>query len=306
LLESLKSEEKKTVLRIGAGVLIKLTQEFVDRGFYWILPVILSKVTDPLWPDPNFSIEKRIELEIYGETVRTMQSMIVHKQILMAYGYEKIFILSPNIRIERRERVITGRHAYEFTQLDFEIAYAKMKDIFRLVEDILVEVLEFVKHHYKEELKILGVDIKIPEKPFRVYRREKLEEIYGPDWEEKASIDNKEPFWVINIPRQFYDYEDLNTGEWRNYDLILPEGFGEVLSGSEREWEYEKILYKMKRDGVDIEKYKYFLELAKEGKLIPSAGAGIGIERLLRWITKRKHICEVQPFPRIPGYVPEL
>lgn len=306
LLESLSSEEKKAVLRIGTGLLKKLTDEFVKRGFYWILPVILSKITDPLWPDPNYSIEKRIEIEIYGETIRTMQSMIVHKQILMAAGYEKIFVLSPNIRIERRERALTGRHAYEFTQLDFEVAHAKMKDIFKLVEEILVKTLKFIKEGYEKELSILGVEIEIPKIPFKVYRRKELEEKYGKDWEEIASIKHKEPFWVIDIPREFYDFEDLKKGEWRNYDLILPDGYGEVLSGSEREYEYEKIVYKMERDGVDKRKYEYLLKLAKEGKLIPSAGGGIGIERLLRWITKREHIAEVQPFPRIPGIVLDL
>lgn len=284
----------------------KLTEELVNRGFYWVLPVVLSKITDPLWPDPNYSIEKRIEVEIYGEKVWTMQSMIVHKQVLMAAGYEKIFILSPNIRIEKRERALTGRHAYEFTQLDFEIAHGKMKDVFNLVEDLIIESLRYIKENHKEELEKLNVKIRIPEKPFKVYRREELEEKYGKDWEEKSSIYNKEPFWVINIPRYFYDYEDIERGEWRNYDLILPEGYGEVLSGGEREYEYEKILNKMKRDGVRIENYKYLLDLAKDGKLIPSAGGGIGIERLLRWVTKRKYLYEVQPFPRIPGYVSEL
>jgi len=306
LLEGLSSVEKKAVLRVGTGLLKKLTEEFVKRDFYWILPVVLSKVTDPLWPDPNYSIEKRIEIEIYGETVRTMQSMIVHKQILMAAGYKKIFILSPNIRIEKRERALTGRHAYEFTQLDFEIAFARMNDIFKLVEEILVETLKFIKEEYGKELSVLGIELEIPKGPFKVYRRKKLEEKYGKDWEEIASIEHKEPFWVIDIPRQFYDFEDLEKGEWRNYDLILPEGYGEVLSGSEREYEYEKIVYKMDRDGVDKRKYEYLLELAKEGKLIPSAGGGIGLERLLRWITKREHIAEVQPFPRIPGIVLNL
>lgn len=293
-------------MRIGTSLLRKLTEELVNRGFYWVLPVVLSKITDPLWPDPNYSIEKRIEVEIYGEKVWTMQSMIVHKQVLMAAGYEKIFILSPNIRIEKRERALTGRHAYEFTQLDFEIAYGKMKDVFNLVEDLIIESLRYIKENHKEELEKLNVKIRIPEKPFKVYRREELEEKYGKDWEEESSIFNKEPFWVINIPRYFYDYEDTERGEWRNYDLILPEGYGEVLSGGEREYEYEKILNKMKRDGVRIENYKYLLDLAKDGKLIPSAGGGIGIERLLRWITKRKYLHEVQPFPRIPGYVLEL
>jgi len=306
LFESLSSEEKKAVLRIGTGLLKKLTDEFVKRGFYWILPVILSKITDPLWPDPNYSIEKRIEIEIYGKTVRTMHSMIIHKQILMAAGYEKIFILSPNIRIEKRERASTGKHAYEFTQLDFEVAHAKMNDIFELVEETLIETFKFIKEEYEKELSLLGSDIKIPKRPFKVYKRKELEEKYGKDWEEIASAEHKEPFWVVDLPREFYDFEDLKSGKWRNYDLILPEGYGEVLSGAEREYEYEKIVYKMERDGVDKKRYEYLLKLAKEGKLIPSAGGGIGIERLLRYITKRKHISEVQPFPRIPGVVLDL
>ncbi len=302
----MSSEERKAILRIGTGLLRKLTQEFLDRGFYWLLPVMLGKTTDPLWPDPGASIEKRIEIEIYGETVRTMQSMIIHKQVLIAAGYERIFILSPNIRIEKRERALTGRHAYEFTQLDFEVAHAKMRDIMNLVEDILVETLEFIRYNYNYYLEKIGVKIEIPEKPFKVYKRKEMEERYGKDWEIKASLENREPFWVIDLPREFYDYEDLESGEWRNYDLILPDGYGEVLSGAEREYDYSKILHKIKRDGVDPKKYEFLLELAKKGKLIPSAGGGIGIERLLRWITKRKHIGEVQPFPRIPGVVPYL
>jgi asparaginyl-tRNA synthetase len=301
--EELASERKRTVLKIGTGLLKKLTDEFVNRGFYWLLPVVLGKITDPLWPDPGASIEKRIEIEIYEEKVRTMQSMIVHKQVLMAAGYEKIFILSPNIRIEKRERAYTGKHAYEFTQLDFEVAYGKREQIFRLVEDILVSTLEYLKREYKEEFEKLGVKLRIPEKPFKVYKRKELEEKYGEDWEDKISKESKDPVWVTDLPREFYDFEDFENKEWRNYDLILPEGYGEVLSGAEREYDYNKILYKMKRDGINPENYKYLLELAKEGKLIPSAGGGIGVERLLRWITKSEHIAQVQPFPRIPGYV---
>ncbi|MGC9133308.1 MAG: asparagine synthetase A [Nanopusillaceae archaeon] len=301
--EELSSGRKRAVLKIGTGLLKKLTEEFTNRGFYWLLPVVLGKTTDPLWPDPGASIEKRIEIEIYGEKVRTMQSMIVHKQVLMAAGYEKIFILSPNIRIEKRERAYTGKHAYEFTQLDFEVAYGKREQIFGLVEDILVSTLEYLKREYKEEFEKLGIKLRIPEKPFKVYKRKELEEKYGEDWEDKISRESIDPVWVTDLPREFYDFEDIENKEWRNYDLILPDGYGEVLSGAEREYDYNKILYKMKRDGVNIENYKYLLELAREGKLIPSAGGGIGVERLLRWITKSDHIAQVQPFPRIPGYI---
>ncbi|MEM2017536.1 MAG: amino acid--tRNA ligase-related protein, partial [Nitrososphaerota archaeon] len=117
---------------------------------------------------------------------------------------------------------------------------------------------------------------------------------------------SEDPVWVTDIPREFYDYQDFETGEWRNYDLILPEGYGEVLSGAEREYEYEKLLKKITRDGLRKEDYRIILDLAEKKLLKPSAGAGIGVERFIRYICGLKHVGEVQPFPRIPGIVPDL
>jgi asparaginyl-tRNA synthetase len=112
---------KQEIGRVSTETLRFLTEAFVKRGFDWLLPVVFSKSTDPLWPDPGASIEKRIETEIYGETVRTTLSMIIHKLVACSTAYPKFFILSPNVRVERRERKATGWHSYEFTQLDFEI-----------------------------------------------------------------------------------------------------------------------------------------------------------------------------------------
>ena len=107
--------------RVTTTALRQLTEYFVDEGFDWILPVVVSKSTDPLWPDPGASIEQRVEAEVYGERVRTTLSMIVHKMVACSLAYPRLFVLSPNVRIEKRERKSTGRHAYEFTQLDFEV-----------------------------------------------------------------------------------------------------------------------------------------------------------------------------------------
>jgi len=299
-------ERKLAIFRIQTKILDVMVRRLLDKGFYWILPVILSKSTDPLWPDPDFSIEKRIEVEIYGEKVRAMQSMIVHKRVLVSLGPEKFFILSPNIRIERRERAKTGKHLYEFTQLEIEIAHAKMKDVFSIFEEIIVESMKSVRKDLRKELELLERDLKIPKTPFKVYKRGELEEKYGDRWKTDIASYIDEPVWITDIPREFYDYEDEETGEWRNFDLILPEGFGEVISGAEREYEYEKIVRKMERDGVDKSQYKLLLELAREGKLKPSAGAGLGIERFVAYVTGVKHVAEVQPFPRIPGIVPEI
>lgn len=299
-------ERRLAIFRIQTKVLQIMVGMLLSKGFHWFLPIIFSQATDPLWPDPNFSIEKRVEVEIYGKTVWAMQSMIVQKRVLVSLGPEKFFILSPNIRIEKVDRAKTGKHLYEFTQLEIEVAYAKMQDIFRIYEELITRSIEMIRKTMKDELEILNRTLHIPKTPFKVYKRRELEEKYGDNWEEKMASRLDDPVWVTDIPRQFYDYEDEETGEWRNFDLILPEGFGEVISGAEREYEYEKILKKLKKDGIDTKQYQILLDLSREGKLKPSAGAGLGVERLIAYLVGAKHVAEVQPFPRIPGIVPEI
>jgi len=300
-------ERKTAIGKVMTHTLRNLTDQFVEKGFQWLLPVALSQCTDPLWPDPGASIEKRIEVDIYGKKVLTTSSMIIHKLIASSTAYPKLFILSPNIRIEKAERAITGKHVYEFTQLDFEARNATSKDIINLVEDAFCSLVPSVKKTTKDELTCLSryETLKVPKKPFNTYDREELEEEYGADWETALANEIEDPVWVTNIPREFYDFEDPATGKWDNYDLFLPE-FGEALSGARREWEYDKILRKMERDNIRKDNYILLLKLAKQGKIKPCAGAGIGIERTVRWLTGVRHIAETQPFPRIPGTVHDL
>ena len=126
-----------------------LTNTYVNKGFQWLLPVALSQSTDPLWPDPGASIEKRIEVDIYGKPVRTTASMIIHKLVAASTAYPKLFILSPNIRIEKAERAKTGKHIYEFTQLDFEIRDASSKDVFALVEEAICTLVKDLKKEHE-------------------------------------------------------------------------------------------------------------------------------------------------------------
>jgi len=300
-------ERKQCISRVMTYVLKYLTFEFMNKGFEWLLPVIFSKSTDPLWPDSGASLEKRIEVEIYGKTVRTTLSMIVHKMVACSLVHHKLFILSPNLRVERKDRASSGIHAYEFTQLDFEVRNATSRNIRSLVEEVICGLVSNVKRHMREELTHLGRydSLRTLENPFRVYDREELENKYGSIWETKIMFEAGAPVWVTNVPREFYDFEDFEEGKWDNYDLMLP-NYGEVLSGSRREWEYSKIVKKMERDGVRKENYEVLLKLARDGKLKPSAGAGIGVERLISWIVGAKHIGETQLFPKIPGTVYDL
>ncbi len=133
-------ERKACIGKVMTYTLKSLSTTFVNKGFQWLLPVALSQSTDPLWPDPGASIEKRIEVDIYGKPVRTTASMIIHKLVAASTAYPKLFILSPNIRIEKAERAKTGKHIYEFTQLDFEARDATSKDVFALVEEAIVHL----------------------------------------------------------------------------------------------------------------------------------------------------------------------
>ncbi|MGO9645904.1 MAG: asparagine synthetase A [Candidatus Bathyarchaeia archaeon] len=303
MIHGIDSDRKRTIFRVQTKALNAMITELVRKGFDWILPVTLAKSTDPLWPDPGASIEKRIEIDIYDETVRTMQSMIVHKLVLSSLGPDKFFIISPNIRIETRKRATSGWHLYEFTQLETEISGAKMEDVFRLYEDLVKSAIHAVED---EVSKLRKTKLRIPITPFKVHSRKEFEQKYGQDWEQLAPEKESDPFWLTDIPREFYDFQDEATGAWRNYDLFMPEGYGEVLSGAEREFEYSKIVKKIERDGVKKDDYAFLLSLAKDGKLKPCAGAGLGIERFIAYLCGVNHVADIQPFPRIPGMVPPL
>ena len=306
-LSELELERKSCIGRVMTYTLSNLTNYFTVNGFQWLLPVALSRSTDPLWPDPGASIDKRIEVDIYGETVRTTSSMIVHKLIAASLAYPKLFILSPNIRIEKAERAKTGKHVYEFTQLDFEVRDATSAEVMRLVEGDVCGLIENLRRDEAEDLRRLSRfdELSVPKKPFTVLDAAQLEAEFGAGWETRLIGEIKAPVWLTNIPREFYDFEDFESGRWDNYDLLMP-GYGEVLSGAKREWEYQKMLRKMERDGVRKENFALILRLAKEGRIKPTAGAGIGVERIVGWITGAKHIGETQPFPKVPGTVYEL
>ncbi|AIF70394.1 asparagine synthetase [Palaeococcus pacificus DY20341] len=291
------SRDISPILRVQTKVIGYMTDYFIKKGFKWLLPVMLSSITDPLWPDPAASKMRAPEIEAYGTRLKLMHSMILHKQMAIAMGLEKIFVLSPNIRLEERDRD-DGRHAYEFTQLDFEMAYASMDDVMGLIEGLIVGLFDYARG--LPEMRELDRELPKIKAPFKRFTMAEIEEEYGDDEEASKAMD--EPFWIIDISREFYDREDpTKPGHFRNYDLIMPEGYGEVSSGGEREWQYEVILRKLKESGLSLEAFKPYLEVAKARKLKPSAGAGIGVERIVRFIVGAKHIAEVQPFPRIPG-----
>ena len=307
----LKRPEMKLVFKIQDQILTSLREFLRKEGFIEILAPIIGPATDP-----GIRGAKQVSIDYYGSQFKIMSSMILYKQ-MMIQSFDKIFALSPNIRLEPLESAQTGRHLAEFRQVDLEMMHVSYDEAMSLAENMLKAVVKDVIENCDDELNMLGRKLVMPPDSFprlthkqtvdllrsNGYMVSYVEEI---PWKAEVVISSmySEPFFIYDYPlvsRGFYDREDPNRpGVLRDFDMIYPEGFGEAISGGEREYSYEGVLKRMKLTGVDPDEYKWYLQMLKEG--IPnSAGFGIGVERLTRWICGLKTIWQAVPFPKVPG-----
>jgi len=293
-----KYHKKRDILKIQSEIRRKLADVLRSKDFIEISPVIISPITDPL-NHPTMPAN----IMCYGKRYHITQSMTLHKQLALK-TLDKIFVFSPNVRLEEVYKKKTARHLFEFTQLDLEIKDASREDVMKLCEELLTSVIRSVNKNCKKELKNLKRKIKMPKSPFKKIRFEDAFNLYGENFEEVLSKKINNPVWIIDIPitkREFYDKEDPNNpGYLIDMDLIYPEGYGEALSGGEREYEIEKIKKRILLKNQQVSQFDLYIKNAKD-KLPPSAGFGIGIERLTRYICGLERIEEASLFPKIPG-----
>lgn len=293
----LMKPELKEIMKVQSAALKAIDTFMYSRGIVHLMPVMLSPVTDPLCHDVFDA-----SIEYCGQKLELTKSMIFHKQLaMMSDSIKGIYIVSPNIRLEFEGCAESGKHLIEFSQVDIELPKASSRDFMDFIEDLYSYLFSFVKQECKQELKKLGRKISVPTKPFKVFDSTELKEKFGDDFERIISEKEKHSFWITDHYREFYDKEDPKTKKHVNYDLVYPEGFGEALSGGEREFEFEVIKRKMLERKMDLDSFSPYLAIAEKGLLKPTAGGGFGVERLVRFLTGRKHIKEVTLFPRVPG-----
>lgn len=297
-MKRLDLKKRQCILKVQSEIRRILADHLKSQGFIEISPVILSPITDPLnHPTTPAAIN------CYGNTYRLTQSMIFHKQIAMR-SLEKIFVFSPNIRIELPDLRNTKRHLFEFTQLDLEVKNASRENVMKLCEELIIDVIKRIKKDCKKELELIGRTLRTPKTPFKQITFNDAYKLCGKDFEIIISKTHQEPIWIVDIPlknREFYDREDpKKPGLLRDMDLIYPDGYGEALSGGEREYKYERIRQRILKKGQNLSQFKEYLTLAKND-LPASAGFGIGVERLTRYICGLKRIEDTTLFPKIPG-----
>jgi asparaginyl-tRNA synthetase len=288
----------EAVAIIRGRVMQALQSFLLERDFRQLLPILMSPITDPL----NHAVYPA-EIQYQQQRLKLTASMIFHKQLaLTAQGHERIFIVAPNIRLEKPEIKDSLRHLLEFSQFDFEIRHGTMRQAMQLIEQMVKHTLDEVQEHCAAQLTQLRRELPRYETAFAVYSTEELLAEHGDNFEQIMSQKALTPFFITNHRREFYDRETPGRrGHFNNYDLIWPEGYGEALSGAEREYEHSQIIRRMTELDMDLTPFGNYLEAARLGLLHPSAGGGLGIERLLRFICGKRHIRDVALFDRSVG-----
>ncbi|MCS7124383.1 MAG: asparagine synthetase A [Candidatus Bathyarchaeota archaeon] len=308
---TIQNNRLANVFKVQDEIVSSIRAFLKGEGFTEILAPIIGPVTDP-----GIRGARQATIDYYGVPFKVMSSMILYKQMIIT-ALPKVFALSPNIRLEPLETVRTRRHLTEFRQIDLEVAYATCDEVMDLGERMLCQVIVDVKAKCHKELGERCKTLRVPTRPFKRYTyKEALEVLkgigmsvkYGEEipWEAEEAISNvhAEPFWITNYPvtaRSFYYMEsEKNPGVLEDFDLIYPEGFGEAVSGGRRENRYEKLVERMRRSGEDPSQYGWYLDMLKVG-IPPSAGFGIGVERLTRFICGLENIWDAVPFPKVAG-----
>ena len=294
------SKKLESVLRVKSEIMRAAGTYLREQGFVEILPVILSPVTDPLHHETYDST-----INYYGRPYQLTKSMILHKQIALR-TLPRIFAFSPNVRMEPEERAPLRRYLAEFVQLDLEVRDATRDDVMKIGEGLFIAVVKAVLENCAEELETLGRKLSVPQAPFERISYQEAVERFGKHYDDQLSSSLSGPAWLIDFPRtvrEFYDKEDLTRpGILLDMDLIYPEGYGEALSGGEREHTLPRILRRLEQDNIPPERFAEYLRVVEEG--VPaSAGFGIGIERLTRYICGLDHVKDARLFAKVPGEV---
>jgi asparaginyl-tRNA synthetase len=232
-----------------------------------------------------------------------------------AAAFGKIYTFGPTFRAEKSK---TRRHLTEFWMIEPEVAWYDSDDNMRLQENFVSYLVRRVLERRPSELAELGRDtakLESVKVPFpRINYSDAVETLrtkgsatrWGEDLgaEDEALLvqDSDRPVFVYNYPKEakaFYMKE--NPDDPRTVlcdDCLAPEGYGEIIGGSQREDDYNRLVRRIKEEGLSVEAYDWYLDLRKYGTFVHS-GFGLGLERTVAWICGLQHIREASAFPRM-------
>jgi asparaginyl-tRNA synthetase len=243
----------------------------------------------------------------------TQSGQLYIEATAMALG--KVYCFGPTFRAEKSK---TRRHLTEFWMLEPEAAYAHLEDMMELGEGLVSHIVQSVVARRPRELETLKRDVsKLAnvKPPFpRITYDEAIEILqkngkavkwgddFGGDEETVLSSQRDRPVMVHRYPaaiKAFYMQPDAARPELAlGFDMLAPEGYGEIIGGGERIADYDLLLRRLRENHLPEESFQWYLDLRRYGS-VPHAGFGLGLERTVAWICGTEHIREVIPFPRM-------
>jgi asparaginyl-tRNA synthetase len=308
-----RSQRQAAILRVRAEI-IKAARDFFDeRGFTLTDPPIITPAacegTSTLFPVDYFD----------EQAFLTQSGQLYVEATAMALG--KVYSFGPTFRAEKSK---TRRHLTEFWMVEPEVAYAELDDVMGLAEGLITFIVKRCLEKRRVDLQTIGRDLSKLEKieaPFpRIsyddavknlqggYAQGKLEskfewggDLGSPD-ETYLSAQFDKPVMVHRYPakvKAFYMEPDPQRPDLALcVDVLAPEGYGEIIGGSQRMASYELLLQRIHEHNLPEEAFKWYLDLRKFGS-VPHGGFGMGIERAVAWICGLEHVRETIPFPRM-------
>ncbi len=304
----LRSSKQVAILKIRHRIVKAIRDFFDNKGFTLMDPPILTpnavEGTSTLFETPYFDL---------GSAYLTQSGQLYAEAGAMALG--KVYTFGPTFRAEKSK---TRRHLTEFWMVEPEVAFADLNDDMDLAEEFLEYIVQTVLKEKSEELKVLERDttkLQNVKRPFpRVHYDEAVEILHknginfewgndlGGTDETIISEQFDRPVMVHHYPaavKAFYMKRDpLDEKYALAVDVLAPEGYGEIIGGSQREDNLDYLLQRIKEHNLPQSAFEWYLDLRRYGS-VPHSGFGLGLERTVSWICGLDHLREAIPFPRM-------
>ncbi|GAB4364856.1 MAG: asparagine--tRNA ligase [Calditrichia bacterium] len=302
----LRSRKQFAILRIRHEVVSAIRDFFNNRKFILIDTPIFT-------PAACEGTSTLFATDYFGDTAYLTQSGQLYAEAgAMAFG--KVYCFGPTFRAEKSK---TRRHLTEFWMVEPEVAFFDLDDDMKLAEEFISYIVERVLERRKLELNILERDISkletvVPPFPRITYtqaveilQKNGINFQWGSDFggtdETVISQQFDRSVIVHRYPAEikaFYMKRDPENEELAlAMDVLAPEGYGEIIGGSQREDDYDTLLRRIEEHNLPREAFEWYLDLRKYGS-VPHSGFGLGVERTVAWICGITHIRETIPLPR--------
>ena len=303
----LRNRRQAAVARVRHEVVQAIRDFFYQRDFVLVdTPILTGAIGEEAG---NLFATEYFDL---GKAYLAQTGQLYVEAAAAAHG--KVYCFGPTFRAEKSK---TRRHLTEFWMVEPEVAFNDSDVNMRLQEEFVSYIVGRALERRKEELKELERDTAALERVLAPFPRisytdavTKLNALgsdiswggdLGGDDETLLAKEFDRPVFVYNYPKQvkaFYMKENPDDPRTvLNNDCLAPEGYGEIIGGSQREDSYDKLLARIKEQGLDPEVYRWYLDLRKYGTFVHS-GFGLGVERTVAWICGIPHIREAIAFPR--------